>query len=345
MNNKLAFTIKSMMYDTPTDYKESRKYYTDALQEKINETSEFASSNYETEQELVFGTFEFEQIVCRVNHAIEPKTGLNLGDDFKELRFLDLNSTHIMGKRFRFNNSVWITVNTDNYRYITKSCIVRRCNNEFRYIDEKGKIISEPCIIEYDMKYSNIYYNKAVNVPQGTIDIYAQNNANSAKIKINDRFIFGSQVFKVKTVNDFLRSETLVKDSAPMIRFETYIDSEADDDDFDLQIANMDKYKNVYPPEPEPVGTEVVVTPMPYTVYEKETQEFECFLYIDGAKQLDEFTFTPSGVSAQYYTLTTISPNHFSVTNHKMYIDNPLSVLCSTPNGEKTISVLLRGLF
>ncbi len=334
------------MYDTPTNYKESTQYYTSNLQEKINESFEYASDGFEIGQELNKGTLEFTPLICRICHAIDPKTGLNLGDDFKDLKFFNLSDNRIMGQRYFFKDSIWITANTDNDKYITKSSIVRRCNNEFRYIDIKtGKIISEPCVIDYDMKYSNIYYNQSVIVPQGTIDIFCQNNENSKSIQINDRFIFGSQVFKVKAKNDFLRSRTYIKESVPIIHFETYIDSTADDDDFILQIANMNKYKDVYPPKPEPIGIDVEVSPLPLEIYQNESQIFECFLYKDGIKQTNTFDFSVSGMSDSYYNFEIIDGNSFKITNLKMNILAPLVVKCSNEEMSKSFEFELRGLF
>ena len=141
MKNKHIDSIKSAMYNTPYDYKTSEKYYSQMLNEKIQETYEFSSDTFEIEVEETPGTMEFKSIVCRVCHAIEPKTGLQRGDDFKELKFFDLNYPKGIGTRYRFDNSIWITNNTDNTKFVTKSNVIRRCNNVLKYIDENIKNI------------------------------------------------------------------------------------------------------------------------------------------------------------------------------------------------------------
>lgn len=179
--------IKAATFNTPTNYVESVRYYEQNLQDKINETYQYASNTYEIGQELVRGTLDFTPLVCRVCHAINPKTGLNLGDDFKDLKFFDVFSHRTMGERYWFNNSVWITTNTDNYHYNTQSAIIRRCNNTLNLINSNGCIIREPCIVGYSIKYANIYYNTSVEIPQGTIVVTAQNNDITQGININDR--------------------------------------------------------------------------------------------------------------------------------------------------------------
>ena len=109
MVNKHIQSIKNAMYSTPVDYKTSEKYYSQMLNEKIQETYEFASDTFEIEVEYETGTMEFEPIVCRVCHAIEPKTGLQRGDDFKELKFFDLNYPKGIGTRYRFDNSICLS--------------------------------------------------------------------------------------------------------------------------------------------------------------------------------------------------------------------------------------------
>lgn len=305
--------IKAATFNTPTNYVESVRYYEQNLQDKINDTYQYASDTYEIGQEIVAGTLDFCPLVCRVCHAINPKTGLNLGDDFKDLKFFDVFSHRTMGERYEFNGSVWITTNTDNYHYNTQSAIVRRCNNTLNYIDTNGKIIREPCIVGYSVKYANIYYNTSVETPQGTIIITAQNNSNTQGMNINDRFILNNQVFKIKSIKDYLRSDTSLGSSVPLIEFELYIDAKSPDDNFELGVANMNKYIGIYPPKPK-VLNEVIVEPEFSKLYQGETRTYTCYYYINNIKQPNEFIFEPKGAHPNLYSLTVIDGNTFTVT-------------------------------
>ena len=347
MKNKHIDSIKSAMYNTPYDYKTSEKYYSQMLNEKIQETYEFSSDTFEIEVEETPGTMEFKPIVCRVCHAIEPKTGLQRGDDFKELKFFDLNYPKGIGTRYRFDNSIWITNNTDNTKFVTKSNVIRRCNNVLKYIDEKGNIIEEPCVIDYATKYSNVYYNNYVFIPQGTIVITAQNNDNAKNILINDRFIFDSQVYKIKSKNDFLRESTFEKGSAMLVKFEANLDETAPDDDFDLGIASMNKYKDVYKPDQEITEDEirVVIDPDISSIMEGETVTFSCYLY-QGSNKLDNnFEFFCESIKSSFYDFTIIDKNHFSIKNNKMDLNQYVVINCKSGDYEKKFSYQLRGLF
>lgn len=343
MGNKYIQGMKSAMLDTPTNYTESVSYYTRTLQEKINSVGDYASDNFKIDEEKIAGTFEFSPIVCRICNAISPKTGHNLGDDFKDLKFLDLSYKVAMGRRYVFSDSVWITINTDAYKYITPSAIVRRCNNELRWI-ENGEIVSEPCILGYTLKYSNIYYNDSVDIPQGTLTITTQYNKNSKKIKINDRFILGSSVFKIKSILDSLRQKTFDKDSPPTIDFEVYIDNKAPDDDFDIQVANMNRYKDS-PIIPTEYKSEIIISPNSLEILQGETEIYSCYLYINGEKQDLEFSFIDSNIPIENYEFNVIDGNSFSIYNKKYYKPKKLVVKCISMNFVQEFSFSLKGVY
>lgn len=334
--------IKAAMFNTPSNYNNSREYYEQNLLDKINDTYQYASNTYSIGKETSFGSLSFNPVLCRVCHAIDPKTGKNLGDDFKDLKFFTLDPKRIMGERYEFENSIWITTNTDNYHYSTQSAIIRRCNNTLNYINSNGDIVREPCIVGYSIKYANIYYNTAVEIPQGTISITLQNNENTKNIQINDRFILGSSVFKVKNVTDYLRSDTYIFGSVPIIELEVYMDAISPDDNFDLGIAGMSKYSDIYPNETVLNG--FVVEPKERKIYKGDTVSFSCYNYIKNIKQSDTFTFTPSGVDSNFYVFDIINGNEFSITclnNSNKFLE----ITCTNGEQVETISIELGGIY
>lgn len=335
--------IKAATFNTPTNFNESRLYYEQNLQEKINETYQYASDTYEIGQEKTVGSLDFVPLVCRVCHAINPKTGLNLGDDFKDLKFFDVFSHRIMGERYKFQNSIWITTNTDNYHYNTQSAIVRRCNNTLNYVDKNGRIIREPCIVGYSIKYANIYYNTSVEIPQGTISVTVQSNENTQWVSINDRFILDNQVFKVKSIKDYLRSNTELGSSVPLIEFEMFVDAISPDDDFDLGIANMDKNYDVYPPI-EKYLNGIVISPRVKKIYQGETQDYSCYYYLNNQLQDTKFIFTPSGVNEHLYSMKVKDGNNFSITNLGRSFTE-LVINCSSENLSKKLEIELGGFY
>lgn len=332
------------MSDTPSTYKESVNYYKTQLDYKLQDVVNFASDIYDVEEEVKRGTMEFVPLVCRITNAISPKTGHNQGDDFKEIIFQDLEHNVELGQRFRFSNNIWLVSNSDDNHYITKSAIIRRCNNELRWM-ENGEIVSEPCILGYTSKYSNIYYNDAINIPQGTVVITAQFNQNTKKIKINDRFLLGNSAYKIKSVIDYLRLETFVKDSQGLIEFEVYLDNTAPDDDFELQIADKNKYNNQIPDKPSPEDYSIVITPENKDVLQGQSKMFSCYLYLNGVRQNDVFSFIPSGVPDSYYKMEILNENQFTIHNLKYYSKNPLHIECKTFGHESSVDIRLRGLY
>lgn len=329
------------MSSTPSNYMNSKDYYKDHLASKIDQTYEFSSDTELIKIEDSFGTLKFTDVLCRVTHAINPKTGKLLGDDFKDLKFFNLDFRVGMGYRFEFSDSVWITINTDNYKYVTKSCIVGRCNNVLNYIDKDGVIISEPCIIDYDLVYSNVYRNDPVNVPQGTTDIIVQYNENTKKIRYNDRFILGSLAYKVKSIMDYQRTKTFDKESAAIINFKVEVDVDFRDDNHVIDVANMDEYKEVYPV----ISNGISVEPRLEGILQGEEQIFSCYMYSDGIKQDDEFNFSNHGVPYGYYFFEVIDKNHFKIINNKAYLKNKLRILCDNGVESKEFMISLRGDF
>ena len=153
MSNKYLDSINTTMRLVPKDFRQARKQYEYDLSAKIEEEFEMAPNVYKIGVEKVFGTLQFEDYVCRIISAIDPKTGLNLGDDFRRIISKDLNDPMAMGWRYRFGNNIWIVTNTNNYKDITKSCIIRRCNNVVKWVDKSGVVVEEPCIAGYALKY------------------------------------------------------------------------------------------------------------------------------------------------------------------------------------------------
>lgn len=336
--------IKSTMFNLPSNYNEARDRYTFDLQEKINDTYWLSSDTYEIMEEITPGKLDFEPLVCRVNHAIEPKTGLNRGDDYKELRFFDMSKDYPMGKRFMFNNSVWITVNTDQYHYITKSSIIRRCNNvlKFRYM---GKVVEEPCIVDYSLKYSNVYYNNLVDLANGSRIIVCQFNDITKSIEYNDRFIIGKVVYKIKSIDSGLRQETYTKNSVPLIEFTAYVDTDAYDDDFENDLAWSEQEnpnENIKPVPSE--GYDINICPDIYNILLNEEIAYNIKVYKDGTEVQEELEIVPAPV-LENYIFTKISNNSFSIKNISPYYESPITIKCFNENIEKTYEFNLRGLY
>lgn len=203
----------------------------DNLQSKINEEFLYSSSVYDIEEESVFGTQIYETLTVRVNHAIDTTTGTKLGDDYREFIFKDTSHLKGLGYRYKFNNNVWLCINSDLYKFVTSSTTVKRCNNVYKWNDEFDILREEPCVIDYNYSGTSVDFDQSINIPSGNLRVTMQYNQYSKNIKINDRMIFSGQAYKIKSINNFFQNQTGIQDSTPLIYLDVYKDSIAEGDD------------------------------------------------------------------------------------------------------------------
>jgi hypothetical protein len=91
---------------------------------------------------------------------------------------------------------------------------------------------------------------------------------------------------------------------------------------------------------------EVRISPPPSIILEGDTQNFICYLYKNGIQQSDSFIFASgSSVPNKNYSLTIINGNSFSVKNIEKYLENPLSIVCSSGSYVDNAEILLNGLW
>lgn len=346
MYNKYLDSINTTMRLAPKDYKQARKQYEYDLAAKIEEDFEMAPNVYKIGVEKEFGTLSFSDYVCRIISAIDPKTGMNLGDDFRRIISRDLNDPMAMGWRYKFSDNIWIVTNTNNDKDITKSCIIRRCNNVAKWVDKTGLVIEEPCIVGYALKYSNAYFNDLNALPQGTISLTMQNNQNSKRLLLNDRLYIGSMIYKIRAINDFLRERTYDEASNPLIEVMCSVDIESSADINDRKVASADTEN----PNTSDVDMNneqsIVFSPDIDSLIAGASKTIETYLY-DGQSKTDlKFTFSVSGVPEDKYMFEILGDNSFSVSNMGTYFNNPLEIKCVCENGlERTMYITLRGLY
>jgi hypothetical protein len=223
---------------TPTT---QQQYWKDGLQDMINRQFYDASDVYTIGEELTKGTLVFTDTDVRLNHIIEANTGEKWGDDFRNIVFKDLTHPKGMGFRYSFDDNVWICVNTDNYKFVTASAIIRRCNNTLNFNYEGSTPVEEPCVVDYKYSGIDINFNTNLNLSDGDIFVIAQYNDITKDIEINKRFMFGGQTFKVKAIDNFLRMKTADENSIPLISMFMRLDQvNIGLDDIENNIADND---------------------------------------------------------------------------------------------------------
>ena len=87
--------------------------YTELFQKTLDEQFYNSSDWWTVQEETEVGTNIYEQTDVRISHVINAETGLKLGDDWKTVLFSDLNHELALGRRYIFNDSIWMIINTE----------------------------------------------------------------------------------------------------------------------------------------------------------------------------------------------------------------------------------------
>lgn len=209
------------------------------MQEVVNEQFSVASSFYtDIYQETDFGKLNFVRIDARINSIIDSKTGERVSDDFKKIIFQDLSFKPKLGSRYKFENNIWIVYSTDNVKSNTSSAYLRRCNNTMNTQDAYGKVHSEPCYIDYKPTKTSVLEYQEMTVPYTKQVLYCQLNKWTKNLGINDRFVFGSDAYKITDRVKFNRTETFNNNTLNLVRCYMDYDNLNEYDNVELGIAN-----------------------------------------------------------------------------------------------------------
>lgn len=182
--------LKALNEPTPKD---SYKADYDAIVDMTFDNAYNIAYN-EIEYEKTYGENDFELIDrVRVDVILDYNTGIILSDDYKTFIF-DTKFPIIpyYGMKFRWKGSYWLVINTCNDETLPITAEVRRCNNVLRFFDEKGNRISEPCILDYTLRFANDSTTGAITIGKGEQKVWCQRNKRTELIKVNDRFLFGT---------------------------------------------------------------------------------------------------------------------------------------------------------
>ncbi len=175
--------------------KTPKETFTADFQNNMDNEFYTASDWFTIQREVPYGSEEYEDVDVRINTLFQAKTAVAVGDDFKKLLFKSPLETPSLGTMFQFDNNYWIVVNLENIKNIATTSVVRRCNNLLRWKDfYTGLIYSQPCVIDYLIKETRDYSTGGASLvqPSGFLEVIAQFNERSNKIRPSKRFLFGN---------------------------------------------------------------------------------------------------------------------------------------------------------
>ena len=330
MDNKLSGIRNAMLTNVGTTL-QYPEYSRNLLQTKFEEEFGLSADYYVIEEETSFGALTYKSLGVRFKSAMKTSTGTKLGQDFKKIIFKDVEHPTSLGARFKFEDNIWITVNIDPYNKTTLTSMLRRCNNTINLLtDNVAKTIhKEPCIVEYTYSRNVMDYDEAITLPDGVIAITVQSNSITRSIGINKRIMFGGQVFKVSSVENFSKLKTFSTGNSALITFKAEKDQLQSYDNASLNVANY--YDNQDFPETPVINSAIeqqiitqeeqeqvftsgfVITPKFSQVREEQKQVFQVEYYVNGISQ--NHSFSTQGLNLKgYYSLIQLDSRTFELT-------------------------------
>jgi len=279
------------------------------------------------------------------------------------------------------SDTVWLTMTTDQQYSYKIAGEIQRTNNDLKWYNSHGDLISWRCVIEDKLNETAFNFARYLATASGDLTIYVQNNDDTVLIKSDDRFLFNGQAFRIRAVNNFANEG--------VITFNVSKDAIAEDDDIVNNIANVGDFiyivsidqnafegstgytgqltatvtlngdavsKNLEWISSDPailtidtvvidisatpiVENQNIIDPAITGILQGEIENYTVYKYENNVVQSDTFTITGSGVSTDYYTLTVIDGNNFSVTNIKRYDESVLTILCTNNVDASTVSI------
>lgn len=131
------------------------------------------------------------------------------------------------------SQKTWLITSLDKQFTYNVNGRMERCVNNLKWIDSYGNTVSYPCVMDDKLNETTFDFKAPMYYAPGTVFVIVQKNVDTNTLKVNDRFIFDGQAFKVQGVNNFIDGNT--------IKFTMFKDIIADDDDLVNGIANANK--------------------------------------------------------------------------------------------------------
>lgn len=206
---------------------------------------------------------------CWVSTVLDVTTGMvKNSDDYRSLYFKNIDHEVGRGRYFKWLDNYWIVYETTTHELETIStCNIRRCNNWLKWLNDKGEVITYPCVIEGDLTSANAQVAKAITQANSHINVIVQGNKDTLSIVKNSRFMFNHNVYKFYAINNYMQVD-YVDDNAPLLFMDFYLDMEIDEDNVAENLA--DDLRNQYHIECNveqltgQIGNEGVIIPTVY---------------------------------------------------------------------------------
>lgn len=230
----------------------------------------------------------------------------------------------------------WIITSMEKNTLYEVTGNLQQCTGSLKWYDTDGKLKSVPYAPKDYAKAAAMITNANILTTSSRLNLFIQANDVSNTIKQNYRFLLGANgnysPWKVLIPNTYFGENLILLD--------VVYDSFSPKDDRVNGITNNS--------DTVPISTDgIVVTPTTYSICQGSSQQYTVYNWFNGTQTTDKFTFTASGVTSDYYTMTNVGSNSFTITNLRMNNSSKLQILCTDTTTSKTMTlyIQLKGRF
>lgn len=335
--NKLSKATYSQYNYKDSIGKNIAEFFQDLVNVRFESASDYISPKDDNAvlEQTRLGGIEYKAIGVRKTHAINAGVNENFANEFRKLIFHPYTHEQYLGKQYKFDNSVWLTVNLDTRTNASSHSLIRKCNNVLKWVDDKNSNIINQWDCVFTKKFSGTGFEwGSQEVPQASADgiILVQQNELTKKIKINQRLLFDGYAFRVEEINNHL-SKTYMSFNLTAVPIEAT-------DDVVNNIANGQGLSTTS------IVNEDKILPNTKKILQGQSQTYTVYNYVGGVKTNTKFDITTSQAPLTSYEVRIDSDNQFTITNTKKS-PIPLIVRCinQDTNQDTSIEIVLGGAF
>lgn len=158
-----------------------------------------------------------------------------------------------IGTYVKFDNETWLVSDVWGDTSHQQKVMVQKCNRTLKWMNAIGEVLEVDCIASQsplgskaNQGKNDIEWNKFdVRLPLGQLYVFVERSSITDTLKLNKRFIFGSNVYEVYGIDDI---STVDKNGFGVIQLTIKLTTVQDKDDFVNLIAYNDYETVLVPP-------------------------------------------------------------------------------------------------
>lgn len=237
--------VTPVVTNAPTQYKDRQYQYLADRRTLFDEARDYLATDFVKArvQGLKENFFEWTETEIRLSDvSTQSVTAFDSKqyDDFKEILFRSRSIDYIpVGAYVETMGSIWMCVNPGNMSSPTTNAVIARCRAHWTFYDQYGNIQWEPLVIDRRTMLSNRNESpENLVLMEGYFNVKCQKNANTMKLRDNQRMILGNYAYHITGYTDFFEEFTGDDDSAHVINFTVRREEPEEHDDLVNHIAD-----------------------------------------------------------------------------------------------------------